>query len=97
MPESIVPNARALREARSKPNEVWRVMHRVTYVSRIPPKIQATLAEAIPKDVRWPANIEANMGIIREIEDIKKTLPQDDNYLVTLGQGDRQATFGRYI
>jgi hypothetical protein len=30
------PNAVALRAARANPNKVWRVLHRVTYVSRIP-------------------------------------------------------------
>jgi Concanavalin A-like lectin/glucanases superfamily len=30
------PNAIALRMARGKPNKVWRVLHRVTYVHRIP-------------------------------------------------------------
>ncbi len=35
------PNARALREARYRPNELWRVMHRVTYVSRVPQQYRA--------------------------------------------------------
>jgi hypothetical protein len=62
------PNARALREARSRPNEVWRVLHRVTYVSRIPPQSERTPVEVVPKDVRRPDNIEANGGLIQEIK-----------------------------
>jgi hypothetical protein len=61
------PNARALREARAKPNEVWRVLHRVTYVSRVP-QSGSPPEEVVPKDVRRPANVEANMGLIQEIE-----------------------------
>ena len=34
------PDALALREALLRPNEVWRVLHRVTYVSRTPPQKQ---------------------------------------------------------
>ena len=35
--QSDHPNAVALRAARGNINHVWRVMHRVTYVSRVPP------------------------------------------------------------
>jgi hypothetical protein len=39
--QSTDPNAVALRSAKAKPtNKVWRIMHRVTFVSRILPKIQ---------------------------------------------------------
>jgi hypothetical protein len=81
-------NARALRQARSKPNEVWRVLHRVTYVSRIPPQGEPTPVEAVPKDVRRPANIEANIGLIREIERIKHLTPPspEETKLMILGR-----------
>lgn len=36
-------DARALRQAKANLNNVWRVFHRVTYVSRVPPKDQASL------------------------------------------------------
>jgi len=89
-------NARALREARSKPNEVWRVLHRVTYVSRIPPQFEPTPVEAVPEDVRRPANVEANMGLIREIERIKRwMLPgPDESDLMILGRAADRLLFG---
>jgi hypothetical protein len=37
-------DARALRQAKGNLNHVWRVFHRVTYVSRVPPKDQKSLA-----------------------------------------------------
>ncbi|UCC63179.1 MAG: LamG domain-containing protein [Anaerolineae bacterium] len=90
------PNARALREARFKPNEVWRVSHRVTYVSRIPPRFEPTPVEAVPKDVRRPANIEANIGLIQEIETIKHLLPPipDESHLMILGRAVDRLLFG---
>jgi hypothetical protein len=90
------PNARALREARSKPNEVWRVLHRVTYVSRIPPRFESTPVEAVPEEVRRPANIEANNGLIREIERIKRLMPPspEDGHLVILGRVVDRLLFG---
>ncbi len=80
------PNARALREARSKNNQVWRVLHRVTYVSRILPSFEPARPEAaVPEDVRRPANVEANIGLILEIERIKRRLlprPADTDLMV---------------
>ncbi|MDH4135670.1 MAG: LamG domain-containing protein, partial [Anaerolineae bacterium] len=75
------PNARALREAQARPNEVWRVLHRVTYVSRIPPQFERTPAEVVPKDVHRPDNIEANGGLIQEIEQLAPPQPS----LIELG------------
>ncbi len=46
------PNARALAEARGRPNQVWRVMHRVTYVSRVPEQFKETANESIALDQR---------------------------------------------
>jgi hypothetical protein len=90
------PNARALRQARSKPNEVWRVLHRVTYVSRKPPEDEPTPVEAVAQEVRRPANIEANMGLIQEIERIKRLMPPspDESRLVRLGQAVDWLLFG---
>ena len=90
------PNARALREARFKPNEVWRVLHRVTYVSRIPPQFEPTPVEAVPKDVRRPANVEANIGLIREIERIKRRMSPspDESHLMILGRAVDRLLFG---
>jgi hypothetical protein len=78
-----IPKARALREARGRPNEVWRVLHRVTYVSRIPEQFGSPPQEVAPKDVRRPANVEANMGLIREIE---RLVPKKPPSLVQVGE-----------
>lgn len=46
------PDAFALRQARAYPNDVWRVLHRVTYVNRIPGAMGD--AETLPPNVRRP-------------------------------------------
>ena len=57
---SADPRAAALREAKSNTNPCWRVMHRVTFVGRIPPKFQAfSLASQAPS-ISAPTNLEAN-------------------------------------
>jgi hypothetical protein len=84
------PNARALREARYRPNELWRVMHRVTYVSRVPPQFEPTPVETVPKDVRQPANIEANIALIEAIKPLASPKPD----LVTLGRAVDQLLLG---
>jgi hypothetical protein len=51
------PNAIALRMARGKPNNVWRVLHRVTYVHRIPADVdRPSVASAAPKAL--PAHVD---------------------------------------
>lgn len=47
------PDALALRSALHNPNEVWRVFHRVTYVSRTPPTTQ-NKGQSLTPDVRKP-------------------------------------------
>ena len=74
-----LPNARAIREAKKNANDVWRVLHRVTFVSRIPPKIEEKPLESTPPPVRRPDNVEANMALIDEIEYTFKTLYPDEN------------------
>jgi hypothetical protein len=46
------PDAFALRQAKANPNAVWRVLHRVTYVNRVPGL--SGDAETLPPDVRRP-------------------------------------------
>jgi hypothetical protein len=93
------PNARALREARSKSNEVWRVLHRVTYVSRISGPFAPTPTEVVRDDVRRPANVEANLGLIREIERIKRLLPASprESRLLVLGRAVDRLLFGEAV
>ena len=61
------PDAFALRQARAHPNEVWRVLHRVTYVNRIPPAKGD--AESIPADTRRPddQSIAQNIWLITDL------------------------------
>jgi len=47
------PDALALRQALTNPNEVWRVLHRVTYVSRVPPQAENE-GESLAGTVRRP-------------------------------------------
>jgi hypothetical protein len=65
---SMQANAVALREAGSSANGVWRVLHRVTYVSRIPPEFQPVPDETQEPDITPPANMAANTVIIRLVE-----------------------------
>src|SRR5690606_15798750 len=58
------PRAVALREARSNPNQAWRVLHRVTFVSRIPPEFQAFPLESQAPDIEEPVNLDANSYLL---------------------------------
>ena len=63
------PNAIALRMARGKPNNVWRVLHRVTYVHRIPSDVdQPSIASEPPKAL--PAHVDGtgNRALIALID-----------------------------
>lgn len=62
------PDASALRQALNRPNEVWRVLHRVTYVSRVPPESQSG-AESLAPPVRRPdqPSITENAWLIAEL------------------------------
>ena len=59
------PSAAALRQARGAGNGPWRVLYRVTYVSRIPPKFQPAPAETLPPDVQPPANLAYNALLVQ--------------------------------
>jgi len=50
------PDALALRRALNNPNEVWRLLHRVTYVSRVPPTTN-NAGESTARDARRPDEI----------------------------------------
>lgn len=57
-------NARALREAEAEKNRIWRVMHRVTFVSRIPPQFDDAPQQSQDGGVRRPANLDSNELIL---------------------------------
>ncbi|MEP6620927.1 MAG: LamG-like jellyroll fold domain-containing protein [bacterium] len=48
------PDAYALKEALQYPNLVWRVLHRVTYVNRVPLDSSPVDAESLTPDIRRP-------------------------------------------
>ena len=59
------PNAAALRGATGTSGGPWRVLYRVTYVSRIPPKFQPAPAETLAPDVQPPANLAYNAILVQ--------------------------------
>jgi hypothetical protein len=69
------PNAQAMRAVRFRTNEVWRVMHRVTYVSRVPEQFTAVPLETVAPDVRAPNNMEGNAVLIDAVATRARALP----------------------
>ncbi len=69
------PDATALRQALFRPNEVWRVLHRVTYVARVPMTQQT--AQSVPKDARRPdtESVVSNVLLIDELVPDSRTNP----------------------
>lgn len=68
--ESPDPYAQALRQARGnvdKAKPCWRIMHRVTYVSRILPEFQAEAPPSLEKAMRV-SGIESNYMLIKKFE-----------------------------
>ncbi len=76
--QSSDPNAIALRQANQgeKKPSCWRVFHRVTFVSRILPEIEAPNAPPLEKAIR-AANIESNWELIKKLEPFVQTKTQD--------------------
>jgi hypothetical protein len=62
--------ASALREAEATSigKAVWRILHRVTYVSRIPPKFQTSPLATVPIALSAPANLEHNSLLLELVE-----------------------------
>ena len=63
------PNALALKQAQQsdKKPPCWRVMHRVTFVSRILPEIPPESAPPLEKNLK-AANVESNWQLIKKLE-----------------------------
>jgi hypothetical protein len=61
-------DAAALRDATAATNGAWRVLHRVTYVNRVPPPLQPSATDTAAPPVVPPANLPANTVITRLIE-----------------------------
>ncbi len=68
--ESPDPNAQALRQARGdveRARPCWRIMHRVTYVSRILPEFQPEAPPSLEKSIR-ASGLESNYMLIKRFE-----------------------------
>ena len=67
--ESSDPNAQALRQARGTGTKkpCWRIMHRVTYVSRILPEFTAEAPPSLEKTLRMKG-LESNYMLIKKFE-----------------------------
>lgn len=63
------PRAVALREAKYNSNEAWRVLHRVTYVSRIPPEFDLVPPQEGDSTIEPPPNLEANSYVLGLVAD----------------------------
>ncbi len=75
--QSSDPNAVALRQAIKQGNGTpWRVLHRVTYVSRVLPEIGTPTASSTEERLR-AANIDSNWELIKRLEPFVKTKTSD--------------------
>ena len=62
------PNATALATATGGDNGVWRVMHRVTYVDRVPPTYQNVSDETVPQGPAPPPYVDDNAEIVTLVD-----------------------------
>ncbi len=81
--ESPDPNAQALRQAAGnidKAKPCWRIMHRVTYVSRVLPEFQPEAPPSLEKSMRVKG-IESNYMLIKKFEPyVKDKSSREDFY-----------------
>lgn len=70
--QSDHPSAVALREARQKKNNCWRIMHRVTYVSRVLPPLSNPAPSSLEKALQT-LDIDSNYELIRQLEPFVST------------------------
>lgn len=78
------PRAKALLEAQAQPNNgAWRVMHRVTFVSRIPPKFQNFPNESQAPPLEVPDNLAGNNLLLTMV---KARMPQGDSTPELIGK-----------
>ena len=76
--QSSDPNAVSLRQANqpSKKPKCWRVFHRVTYVSRVLPEVDAQGALPVEQAMR-AANVESNYELLKQLEPFVKNKTQN--------------------
>ncbi|BAY67087.1 hypothetical protein NIES22_72310 (plasmid) [Calothrix brevissima NIES-22] len=65
--QSDDPSALALREAQQNKNDTWRIMHRVTYVSRILPSLSEPAPSSLEKTLQT-LDIDSNYELIKQLE-----------------------------
>ncbi len=63
------PDAIALRGAQTKNNGVWRVLHRVTYVSRVPPSCDTAPSQSVDKGGARDIAVDDNLVLISLVEE----------------------------
>lgn len=69
------PNAIALRSARIRGGSVWRVLHRVTYVSRVPPAIDGSPLQKTAPERQWDVAIDDNLLLIELVNQALSSAP----------------------
>jgi large repetitive protein len=62
------PNAIALRAAQTEDNGVWRILHRVTYVSRVPPRFDTNPDQTIAPEPPQPIDVQDNPVLISLVQ-----------------------------
>ena len=62
------PNAIALRQAQTRGNGVWRVLHRVTYVSRVPPRFDTNPDQTVAPEPPQPIDVQDNPVLISMVQ-----------------------------
>ena len=80
------PNAQALRQAAGntdKAKPCWRILHRVTYVSRILPEFTAEAPPSLEKATRI-AGFESNYGLIKRFEPYLKDKDSPEDFFNTI-------------
>lgn len=63
--QSMDQAAAALRQATAADNGTWRILYRVTFVSRIPPSFQPAPSQTAAPVVQAPVNLDANDLIVQ--------------------------------
>ena len=62
------PNAIALRQAQLQDNGVWRVLHRVTYVSRVPPRFDTNPDQTVAAEPPQAIDVRDNPVLISLVQ-----------------------------
>ncbi|NET74541.1 LamG domain-containing protein [Okeania sp. SIO1F9] len=73
-------DAFALRQARASGNNVWRVFHRVTYVSRVPPAFNQTPDDTAVQKKRSVIDAPQNALLIQLVNDVLTALEKTEPY-----------------